>query len=69
MIGLLLLLLPVLKQRVDILLKGFFHLDERWPGAFEVSAVEFLRRVNAEFAAEDDFLCEVLAAIPADAYS
>src|SRR2546425_13131131 len=31
------------------------HLDERWPGAFEAFARQFLRRVNAEFAAAGDF--------------
>ena len=31
------------------------HLDERRPGALEVFAGEFLRRINAEFAADGDF--------------
>ena len=33
----------------------FIHLDERRPGAFETFAGEFLRRVDAEFAAAGDF--------------
>jgi len=31
------------------------HLDERWPFAFETFARNFLRRVDAEFAAVGDF--------------
>ena len=31
------------------------HLDERRPGAFETFAGNFLRRINAEFAATGDF--------------
>ena len=34
---------------------GFIHLDQRRPGAFEAFARNFLRRVNAEFAAAGDF--------------
>jgi hypothetical protein len=35
-------------------LHAFVHLDERRPGAFETFARQFLRRINAEFAADGD---------------
>ena len=43
------------EERVNFPAHSFFHLDQRWPGAFEAFAGEFLRRVNAEFAAAGDF--------------
>jgi hypothetical protein len=36
-------------------LHRFIHLNQRRPGAFEAFAGNFLRRVNAEFAAAGDF--------------
>ena len=41
----------VREQRVDLRLHRSIHLDERRPGAFEAFARNFLRRVDAEFAA------------------
>ena len=43
------------KKLFHLRLHRRIHLDERWPGAFEAFAGEFLRRVDAEFAAAGDF--------------
>ena len=43
------------KKLFHLRLHSFIHLDERRPGAFEAFAGEFLRRINAEFAAAGDF--------------
>src|SRR5262245_43541776 len=43
------------EQFLHFRLHAFINLDERRPGAFETFAREFLRRVNAEFAADGDF--------------
>ena len=43
------------KQPDDLSVHRFFHLDKRRPGAFETFARQFVRRVEAEFAADGDF--------------
>ena len=43
------------EKLVDPHLHAFIHHDERWPGAFETFTRNFLRRINAEFAAARDF--------------
>jgi hypothetical protein len=41
----------VSEERIDLGPHGFIHLDQRRPRMFEAFAGQFLRRVNAEFAA------------------
>ena len=43
------------KQLLHLRLHRRVHLDEWRPGAFEAFALQFLRRINAEFAAAGDF--------------
>ncbi len=43
------------KRQINFLPHDFIHLDERRPGAFETFARNFLRCVDAEFAAAGDF--------------
>ncbi len=48
------------KKLFHLRLHRGIHLDERRPGAFEAFAGEFLRRVEAEFAAAGDFTRRVV---------
>jgi hypothetical protein len=45
----------VSKERIDPGPHAFIHPDERRPGTFEAFTGQFLRRVNAEFAAAGNF--------------
>ena len=47
--------LPQIKKLFNLRLHSCVHFDQRRPGTFEASAAKFLRRINAEFAADGNF--------------
>ena len=49
-----------IKELFHLRLHAFIHLDERRPGAFETFTGNFLRRVNAQLAADGDFARRVV---------
>ena len=50
----------LIQEFFHLRLHRFIHLDQRWPGAFETFAGNFLRRVNAQLAAAGDFARRVV---------